>query len=401
MLTAMASTLTVRDSELERLAGIRHDLHAHPELGYHEVRTSGVVQQALTEAKIEFKAGLAGGTGVLGWLPATTRHESAKTIALRADMDALPILEATGLPYASTTPGTMHACGHDGHTTILIGAARALAAMPERPNNVLFVFQPAEEGGGGGKRMCEDGVLSGKVLGRPAHRIYGLHCWPQMELGTIGTKPGALMASADSFELAVSGVGGHAAMPHITIDPIVAASHIVLALQTIASRNVSPLESVVVTIGKIEAGAVSNVIPAEAHLLGTVRTLNADTRSLAMRRVEEISAGIAASLGAKVELKWLYGYPVTVNDETAEADLRRILKPALGDGLLDEAVQPVMGAEDFSFYGHEVPACFYWMGIRPHGQETYPSVHNPAFNFNDDAIPVGVKAMTALATGGF
>lgn len=397
----MAAAPTLESTELQRLTDIRHDLHSHPELGYQEERTSAVVQQELTEAKIEFKAGLAGGTGVLGYLPASRSPESAPTIALRADMDALPILEATGLPYASQTPGKMHACGHDGHTTILIGTARALAQNPSRPNNVLFVFQPAEEGGGGGKRMCDDGVLQGKVLGRTSHRIFGLHCWPSLDLGKLVTRTGAFMASADGFTLTVTGVGGHAAMPHMTVDPIVISSHIITALQTIASRTVSPLDSVVVTIGKLEAGTAGNVIPNEANMIGTLRTLKPETRELGKRKVEEICEGVARSLGGSAKVNWHYSYPVTYNNAEAAADLRRVLKPAMNGGLVDEDVEPVMGAEDFSFYGAEVPACFYWMGIKDPAKEEFISVHHPKFNFNDEAIPIGIQAMTALALGQF
>ncbi|MCO5296224.1 MAG: amidohydrolase [Fimbriimonadaceae bacterium] len=382
-------------AELPEIEEIRHDLHAHPELGYQEVRTSGVVQRELTRLGVKHVPGLAGGTGVLALIPATV--PSARTIALRADMDALPIVENTGLPYSSTHEGRMHACGHDGHTSILLGAARVLSKLEERPNHVLLLFQPAEEGGGGGKKMVDDGALAGTVLGNRADMIFGLHGYPGMKVGQIATRVGAMMASADGFEILVTGKGGHAAMPHMGIDPVVVASHIVTALQTIASRNVKPLDSVVVTIGKIVAGTASNIIPDTALLVGTLRTLNEATRHLAMRRIDEIASGVAAAFGAKAELSFNYGYPVTCNDASAVARLRETLGPVFGDALSPDEVEPVMGAEDFSFYGAECPACFYWLGLLGETQEQYPNLHAPEFDFNDKALPVGMRAMCELA----
>jgi amidohydrolase len=381
---------------LNDIVAIRHDLHAHPELGYSEKRTSSVVVAELTKIGVQHKPGLAGGTGVLAYLPATASSDSAPTIALRADMDALPIVENTGKPYASTNAGVMHACGHDGHTSILLGVARVLAST-ERPNNVLLLFQPAEEGGAGGKRMCDDGVLEGSVLGKPVERIFGLHGYPLLEVGQIATRKGALLASADGFEIRVHGKGGHAAMPHFGIDPIVVASHIIVTLQTIASRNVSPLDSIVVTIGKVDAGTASNIIPDNAHIVGTLRTLNKTTRELGMRRIAEITTAVANALGAQAAVEWTYGYPVTWNDPIATEDFRTAVAPAFGEGLVAQEVDPVMGAEDFSFYGERVPACFYWLGLLPKGQDKYPNLHAPEFDFNDNSIPVGMTAMCALA----
>ncbi|HVT12244.1 MAG TPA: amidohydrolase [Fimbriimonadaceae bacterium] len=390
----MALREQIASDDLRHITDIRHDLHAHPELGYEETRTSGVVQRELSAAGVQFAPGLAGGTGVLAYLPATSHPETAPTVALRADMDALPIEENTGKLYASTVPGKMHACGHDGHTSILIGAARQLARTAERPNNVLLVFQPAEEGGAGGKRMCEDGVLAGKVLGKPVDMIFGLHGFPHMKVGQMGTKTGPLLAAADWFTIEVRGKGGHAAMPHMGIDPIVVASHIVTALQTIASRNVSPLESIVVTIGVVKAGTAHNVIPDTATMIGTLRTLTPETRDLGERRIGEIVRGIAASFGASAEIDFHRGYPVTHNDPKATAHLRSVLG---GMGLWEGEVPPVMGGEDFSFYGEHVPACFYWLGLMNDDQETYPNLHAPEFDFNDRALPVGIEAMCALA----
>lgn len=387
-------------ADQDHIAGIRHDLHAHPELGYQERRTSGVVRRELEALSIAHRDGLAGGTGVLAYLPATTGQESAPTIALRADMDALPITENTGKPYVSQNTGVMHACGHDGHTSILIGTARALSNV-ERPNNVLLVFQPAEEGGAGGERMCLDGVLDGSVLGKPADRIFGLHGFPMLEVGQVATCVGPMLASADGFEIAIRGKGGHAAMPHVGIDPIVVASHIIVALQTIASRNVSPLDSIVVTVGQVRAGTAHNIIPDEAHIIGTLRTLNDVTRQLGIDRVNQIAHDVAHAFNASASTEWMHGYPVTKNDPTATSDFRRVVGDAFGDALVAEDVPPVMGGEDFSFYGQRVPACFYWLGLLPPGHTSYPNLHAPEFDFNDAALPVGIRAMCALATGSY
>lgn len=380
------------DADLPHLIALRHDLHAHPELGYEEVRTSGVVRRELEQVGIGFADGLAGGTGVLGFLPSTADPESAETVALRADMDALPIHENTGRSYASTAAGKMHACGHDGHTTILLGAARALAQM-ERPHNVVLVFQPAEEGGAGGRRMCEDGVLEGRVIGKPVDRIFGLHGYPGLKVGQVATVDGPMLAAADTIHLKVFGKGGHAAMPHTGVDPIVVASHIVAACQTIASRNVDPLDSVVVTFAQFHAGSAHNVIPGVAELNGTVRTLRADTRKFAEQRLNEIAHGVASAFGASAEFVYEHGYPVTYND----LDMAALFRREVGEDVQPDTA-PVMGGEDFSFYGQHVPACFYWLGLVPEHQSGYPNLHAPEFDFNDDALAVGVRAMCRLAT---
>lgn len=376
-------------SELPDLVAIRHDLHRHPELAFDEHRTSGVVQAELGRLGIQFQAGLGRGTGVLGFLPATGTVQ--KTVALRADMDALPILENTGKEYASTVEGKMHACGHDGHTTVLIGAARVLAALPERKNNVLFVFQPAEENGGGGQYMVRDGVLEGQVLGPKADMIFGLHGYPGMPVGNVGTRTGPMMAASDEFWISVRGKGGHAAMPHLGFDPVMVSAQIITALQTISSRNVSPLDSVVCTIGSIHGGTATNIIPDTVELAGTIRTLRNETREYAEKRMRSIVEGVATALGATVDIRVNKGYPVTVND----ADAAEIFRSTV-DGLTAD-VEPTMGAEDFSYYGQTTPACFFWLGLVPEGQTGYPNLHAPEFDFNDDAIPVGVRAMCKLA----
>lgn len=376
-------------AELPDLVAIRHDLHRHPELAFDEHRTSGVVQAELGRLGIQFQAGLGRGTGVLGFLPAT--GNAAKTVALRADMDALPIVENTGKEYASTIEGKMHACGHDGHTTVLIGAARVLASMPERKNNVLFVFQPAEENGGGGQYMVRDGVLAGQVLGPKADMIFGLHGYPGMTVGNVGTRTGPMMAASDEFWICVRGKGGHAAMPHLGFDPVMVSAQIINALQTIASRNVSPLDSVVCTIGSIHGGTATNIIPDTVELAGTIRTLRNETREYAENRMRDIVTGVAQALGATVDIRVNKGYPVTVNDAEAAEIFRSTV-----DGLTPD-IEPTMGAEDFSYYGQTTPACFFWLGLVPEGQSGYPNLHAPEFDFNDEAIPVGVRAMCKLA----
>jgi amidohydrolase len=375
---------------------IRHDLHAHPELGYQEHRTSELVQRELTEAKIQFVAGLGGGTGILARVPATV--EGGASIALRADMDALPIHEETELPYASTKKGLMHACGHDGHTTILLATAKFLASQPERRNDVLLIFQPAEEGGAGGKRMRDDGVLNGTILGRPVDTIFGLHGHPNHDVGHVSTRVGPLMAAACQLRITVKGRGAHAAYPHMGVDPIVVSAHIITALQTIASRTVDPLDSVVVTIGKVEAGVAHNVIPETATLVGTMRTLNDETTKTATERLERIVNSVAEAFGARATVDWeLIPYPVTRNDPTATEKFRSIAGPVVGADCLHDEPNPSMGGEDFSFYGQHVPACFFFLGLRPPGQTSYPNLHSPTFDFNDDAIPLGVEMMSTLA----
>lgn len=392
----MAATLGV-PVDVSTIIEFRHDLHRHPELMFDTIRTSQKVCEELTKIGVEFKNGLAKGTGVVGWLPATADSSSAATIALRADMDALPIVEATGKPYASTSPGKMHACGHDGHTAILVGTAAALANMQDRPNNVLFLFQPAEEGGAGGDLMCKDGALDGSVIGKRADMIYGLHGWPELSLGRIETRYGPLLASADQYIIKVNGRGGHAAFPHRTLDPVVVAAHIVTALQSIVSRNTNPLDSAVVTIGRIEGGSASNVIPEFAVLEGTLRTLDMTIRDDHYARIETIAKDIASAFGARATLERGTAYPVTHNEERATNRFFRIARETFGSEAVGEMKFPVMGAEDFSFYGAHVPACFFCLGLAQ-GDEPHPLVHTPQFDFNDDAIILGIRAFCALAT---
>lgn len=382
--------------EIPSLIELRHDLHRHPELGYEEHRTRQVVERELGSSGVKFMGGLAGGTGVLGFIPG----KATDSVGLRADMDALPIVEETGLPYASTVPGKMHACGHDGHTTILVGAARVLSKIAKAqglPRPVHFVFQPAEEGGAGAKRMVEDGCLTGKHFGAPVERMFGLHGWPDLPLGVVGTRPGPLLAASDRFDIHVKGVGSHAAWPHASRDPVVAAGAIIGAVQTIASRNVGPLESVVVSLTMLRAGSAFNVIPPDATISGTVRSLTPQVLALAQKRLKEIAEGVAQGYGCTATLDYRLGYPVTLNAPEAVETFNRTATEALGGERVVELANPVMGGEDFAHYCHKVPSCFFVLGLVPRGQTSMPSLHHPAFDFNDEAIATGIELFCRLA----
>ena len=379
------------------LVEIRHDLHAHPQIRFEETYASALVQKNLAALGIEFRAGLAKGTGVLGYLPATENPEGAQTIALRADMDALPIHEETGKPYASTIPGRMHACGHDGHTTILLGVAERLAKASHRPNNVLFVFQPAEEGGAGGDLMVKDGCLNGSLLGKKADFMFGLHGWTSVKLGHVATRVGALMASTDEFFVEMVGQGGHAAAPELSRDPIVAIAQFVTSVQQIASRNVDPFEQIVVTVGQIHGGTANNVIPMSAMVHGTIRTMNPEVRVMASERLRAVAHGVAAACNVSAEVTFNEGYPVVINEASAVERFLRVAKDTLGEQFVSDDAKPTMGGEDFAYYGAECPCCFYQLGLISDGQDSYASVHTPHFDFNDDALVVGVQLMTALA----
>lgn len=386
--------------ELASLTALRHELHAHPELAFHENRTSKVVQKELAALGIPFKAGLAK-TGVVGYLPSTGGNNTS-SVGLRADMDALPIEEATGKPYSSTCPGVMHACGHDGHTTMLIGAARVLKALSQRPHAVTFVFQPAEENGGGGHVLCEQGVLKGEAGGGIGPRIrcmFGQHGWPSLDVGTVWTKPGAVLANTDDFYITIKGVQAHGAYPHQGRDTIVCGAAIVTALQTIASRNVGPLDSVVVTVGQFLAGTATNIIPQEAKLVGTVRTLSAQTKAIAKERLFALVEHTAKAHGCEAEINWVDGYPATINDAALTERFVMLAKNAVGEDRVGLLPEPSMGGEDFAFYGQQVPACFFMLGLKPPGAARFPSLHQPDFDFNDNALALGIEMLVLAAVG--
>lgn len=396
-------TSLIQDA-IDDITAIRHDLHAHPEILFTEERTGQVVQKELTRLGITHRANMGGrepgtGYGVVAHIPATV-DTPGDCIGLRADMDALPIEEASDLPYKSTKPGSMHACGHDGHTAILLGVARVLNQLEHRPNPVSLVFQPAEEGGGGGDKMCRDGALDGDVVngfGPPIARMYGLHGWPDMPLGTVATKPGALLAATDTFDITIKGVQGHAAYPHLCVDPVVCAAQLISMAQSIVSRTTRPTDSVVVTFGSIHAGSAYNVIPEICTLKGTVRTLDMDSRAKTKARFFELIEQGARALGCEAQIKWNDGYPVTLNDEQETA---RVTQIAAQSELVNDfrpVLEPSMGGEDFSYYALKVPACFYLIGLSEPGRTPYPGLHTPGFDFNDKAIGIGMEMMCRLA----
>lgn len=395
----------VRDviqSELSHLVDLRRRLHQTPELQFEESTTAATIGRELEALGLRMRRGLCKGTGLIAYLPPTDpAHERRPAVALRADMDALPIVERTGKPWASRVEGVMHACGHDGHMAILVGAARVLARLEDRPNPVLFIFQPAEEGGGGADIMCGQGVLKGEEaggLGPPVGRIFGLHGWPTLSLGTVATRAGPIMASVDDFEVTIAGRQAHGAYPHQGSDPILALAHCIAGLQQIASRNVGPLDSVVVTVGQVRGGSANNIIPAEASCIGTVRTLTPETRALARRRFFEIVEHTARAAGCEARIDYVENFPVTVNDPALTEHFFDVARAAVGGARVRLLEAPTMGGEDFSFYGRHVPACFFFLGLRPEGAEGCAGLHQPEFDFNDEAIPMGVRLMVALAT---
>ena len=395
----MTTAATIRehiDAILPELIALRHDLHAHPELGYEEHRTSGVIRDALTNAGIEHVGDLAGGTGVLGHIPGTAEHG----VGLRADIDALPIVEQTGLEWASTHDGRMHACGHDGHTTILVGAARVLAEVAKSsplPNPVSFLFQPAEEGGGGGERMVQDGCLNGSVLGPALGCMYGLHGWPVLHEHTVSSRPGPMLAAADRFNITITGLGGHAAMPHGTRDPIIAATALIQTIQSIVSRNVDPVQGAVISVTTINAGSAFNIIPETCTLSGTVRALHQEAMDVVRARLEEVVEAVPAAHGCRGELDYLVGYPVTRNDPAEVDVVHATARDVVGADRVQPMESPVMGAEDFSYYCEQVPSCFFALGLLPPGRDEMPSLHHPCFDFNDAVIGTGVELFCHLA----
>ena len=372
----------------EEITAWRRDFHSNPELLYDVHRTAGIVAEKLTSFGCDEVVTGIGRTGVVGVIRGRSTG-SGKVIALRADMDALPIEEETNLPYRSKVPGKMHACGHDGHTAMLLGAARYLAETRDFDGTVVLLFQPAEEGGGGAKAMIDDGVMDRFGV----QEVYGMHNMPGLPVGSFALRPGPVMAAADRFRIHVEGRGGHAAKPNETIDTLLVATHIVTALQSIVSRNADPLESAVVSVTSFKAGKAFNVIPQTAELLGTVRTLTPELRDLCETRLKEIATTVARAFGATATIEYERGYPVTRNHEAQTEFAASIAaKLAAGaSGTVDLNVPPTMGAEDFSFMLEARPGAFIFMG---NGDSA--GLHHPAYDFNDDAIPVGVGYWATL-----
>ena len=372
----------------DEIAAWRHDFHQHPELLYEVHRTSASVAERLKGFGLDEVATGIGRTGVVGVIRGRNGG-GGKVIGLRADMDALPITEATGKTYASKTPGVMHACGHDGHTAMLLGAAKYLSETRNFDGTVVVVFQPAEEGGAGAKAMVADGLMTRWGI----EEVYGMHNMPGLPVGRFAIRPGPLMASADRLHITIEGLGGHAARPHYAVDTIVVGSAIVQAVQQIVSRNVDPLDSAVVSITVFNAGSADNVIPQTAELRGTVRTLKPEVRDLVERRLGEVVEQTAKAYGAKAELYYRRDYPVTSNHPEQTAFAADIASEIVGTGNVERATVPVMGGEDFSFMLEERPGAFIFAGAG----DTGGNLHHPAYDFNDELIPVGCSYWVRLA----
>lgn len=374
----------------KELMAVRRDLHANPELGFEEIRTSGIVAGALTALGVEVHRGI-GKTGVVGVIQGQ-RTDSGKMIGLRADMDALPMSEDSSAEYCSKVPGMMHACGHDGHTTILLGAAKYLMQNRNFNGTAVLIFQPAEEGLGGAKAMVDDGLFERF----PCDAIYALHNWPALPAGVIGINPGPMMAASDKFEITIQGHGGHGAHPYQTIDPIVVAANMVTALQTIVSRNIHPLEAAVLSFGHIHAGSASaaSVIPGQAKLVGTVRTFSDEVQKVVEKRMRTLIASIAEGYGAKAEFNYMRNYPATVNTSVCAHFVADVATDLFGAERVVRDLTPSMGSEDFSFMLKKVPGAYFRLGQG--GAEDGRFLHNPRFDFNDDVIPVGSATFAAL-----
>ncbi|MGI9436773.1 MAG: M20 aminoacylase family protein [Geminicoccaceae bacterium] len=365
----------------------RRDFHTHPELGFEEVRTSGIVAEKLREFGVdEVHTGMAK-TGVVGVLRAGGGKD---TIGLRADMDALPIEETTGLAYASDTPGKMHACGHDGHTTMLLGAARYLAETRNFDGTVFFIFQPAEEGEGGGRAMVEEGLFERF----PARHVYGMHNWPGRPVGNFAMRVGPIMAATDQFVIDLKGKGGHAAAPHLCRDPLVAAAQIVSSMQTIIARSADPVEHGVVSVTQIHGGDTLNVIPETARLAGTARTFTPEMRLLVEQRIADVASHVAKAHQVEATIDYRRGYPPTVNSE-AETELAgNVAAELAGEDRVDRSTPPVMGGEDFAYMLQAKPGSYIFIGNG--GDENTPMLHNPGYDFNDETLPHGASYWAKL-----
>jgi amidohydrolase len=368
----------------DELVAIRRDLHAHPEIGFEEERTSAIVAERLAAWGIEVHRGI-GKTGVVGIL--RTGGGNSRRIGLRADMDALPIEETTGLDCISRNPGRMHACGHDGHTTMLLGAARYLAETREFDGTAVFIFQPAEEGLGGARAMIADGLFERF----PCDEIYGLHNSPDGPRGKVTIKAGAAMAGADFFDIRIQGRGSHGAYPHKAADPVLIAMALGQALQTIVSRNADPLEAAVVSITQIHAGSAYNVIPDTAHLAGTVRTFDEVLRDLVRTRMREIAAGLASAFGAAIEVDVRPVFSVLRNRPESADAMARAAADLFGEAALDRTARPHMGSEDFADMLRVVPGAYCWLGMAPGA-----ALHNPNYRFDDEIIPLGASLLARM-----
>jgi hippurate hydrolase len=366
----------------------RRDIHMHPELLFDVQRTAALVKEKLEAFGCDEVVPGIGRTGVVGVIRGRgAGGEAGRVIGLRADMDALPIEEATGHPYKSTVPGKMHACGHDGHTAMLLGAARYLAETRNFSGTAVVIFQPAEEGGGGGRAMVQDGLMDRFGV----QQVFGMHNYPGLPVGEFAIRTGPMMAAADRLSIDIEGVGGHAARPHRTIDTVLVGAQIINQIQSVVSRNVDPLDSAVVSITMFQAGNTDNVIPQTAHLRGTARSLTPEVQDLLERRLHEIVQGTAQLYGARAKLNYLRDYPVTRNHPQQTDFAGAVAREIVGKDRVETDVAPVMGAEDFSFMLNERPGAFIFVG---NGDSA--GLHHPAYDFNDEVIPFGTSYWVRL-----
>ncbi|MBV9829847.1 MAG: amidohydrolase [Alphaproteobacteria bacterium] len=372
---------------LDELTEIRRDIHAHPEIGFTEERTGDLVAQKLKEYGCEVHRGLAK-TGVVGTL---RKGNSLRAIGLRADMDCLPMQEHNEFAHRSTQDGLMHACGHDGHTTMLLGAARYLSQTRNFEGTVHFIFQPGEEGYGGGRVMVQEGLFE-KF---PCDAVFAMHNKPGIPIGSMAIRPGPMLAASDRFDIRIKAKGGHAAHPHLGTDPFVIGAQIVMALQTITARNIDPVDSTVISIGFMKGGSAYNVIPDDLHIGGTVRSFRPETRDLLEQRMTEITAGTAALFGASATCDYRRGYPPTINHADEATFAADVAAEICGEEQIDRNVAPSLGGEDFSYMLQRVPGAMMWIGNGP--GEGGCLLHNSRYDFNDSALPVGVSFFARLA----
>jgi len=380
----VGNTLKEKIDEMKNwLVEIRRTIHMHPELGFEEVETSKFVSEWLQKFGLDVKRGMAK-TGVVGLLKG---RKPGRTVAIRADMDALPMDEANRVPYASQIKGKMHACGHDAHVTILLGVAKFFSSIPDQvKGNIKWIFQPAEEGGGGGRIMVEEGVLKNPKV----DAIFGAHVFPFLSVGKVGIYEREGLAAADRFTIKIIGKGGHAASPHVSKDPILATGHLITQIHSIVSRNVNPLESGVITIGKVSGGTASNIIPDEVELIGTVRSLNSQVREELKSRIEQVTQGIARSFSMDCRFDFEYGYPVLVNNP----EMSKLVGLACSKGIGKEnveVVKPSMGGEDFAYYLEKVPGSFFRLGCRNEEKGLIHPYHSSLFDIDEEVLPFGVE----------
>jgi amidohydrolase len=370
-----------------RIAAFRRDIHAHPELAFAETRTSGKVADFLDGLGLEVHRGIAR-TGVVAKL---SLGNSPRAIGLRADMDALPLTELNTFPHHSTHQGRMHACGHDGHTAMLLGAAEALSKLRNFDGTAYFIFQPAEEHEGGGRVMVEEGLFERF----PMDMVFGLHNWPGMAAGSFGVTEGPVMAGADRFDIQITGRGGHAAMPHQAVDTVLAGSALVQALQSLVSRNTDPLDAAVVSVTRFHAGHADNVLPEKAQLGGTVRSFKGDLQDALEDGLRRVCSGIEATYRVNIDLRYERGYPPTVNAAEPSAIARDVARHVVGEAKVFTGLAPSMGAEDFAYLSKVVPGCYVWLGNGP--GEGGCMLHSPHYDFNDDVIATGIRYWVRLA----